>query len=366
MKSRPEKGNAPEVAATEASSVKNQATKQGIDMPNSTAVTTNKAITVPFHGAELYVVEHNGQPYTPMKPIVEGMGLAWQPQHRKLSSNDSRWGVTMMVIPAQQGITIKVMPSGGAQQMLMMPLRKLPGWLATIDPGRIKNPDVRTRVIRYQNECDDVLWQYWSEGVAVNPRIAFKVNPGDALTADEAETLRLLLKTAADRLPKEKRGALMVQGWSKLKAHFKVGYRDIPRSEFSEAVSIIARHTAEWEVVDDAPLLGQHKALAELPRLHLYQRPPAIGTYRYDRTNPYPRNGRTIEVAKSITADIRNWSENLPVGQARNDLRDATQMLYDLLVSGWTEVDEALGQLHTAMHYLNRWQGRGGRIGNVA
>lgn len=325
-------------------------------MTNSTVATANKAITVPFHGAELYVVEHNGQPYTPMKPIVEGMGLDWKSQHRKLAANQVRWGMVEMTIPS----------AGGAQSTSVLPLRKLPGWLATIEPGKVKNPDVRTRVIQYQNECDDVLWQYWNEGVAANPRIAFKVNPGDALTADEAETLRLLLKTAADRLPKEKQGALMVQGWSKLKAHFKVGYRDIPRSEFSEAVSIIARHTAEWEVVDDAPLLGQHKALAELPRLHLYQRPPAIGTYRYDRTNPYPRNGRTIEVAKSITADIRNWSENLPVGQARNDLRDAAQMLYDLLVSGWTEVDEALGQLHTAMHYLNRWQGRGGCIGNVA
>lgn len=356
MQNRPEIDKAPTAPTVEALNVKTQLLTEGSNMPNSTAVTTNKAITVPFHGAELYVVEHNGQPYTPMKPIVEGVGVSWQGQHEKLTANHERWGIKEILIPSK----------GGLQAMLSLPLRKLAGWLMTLSPNKIKNPDVRTRVIRYQNECDDVLWQYWSEGVAVNPRIAFKVNPGDALTADEAETLRLLLKTAADRLPKEKRGALMVQGWSKLKAHFKVGYRDIPRSEFSEAVSIIARHTAEWEVVDDTPLLGQHKALAELPRLHLYQRPPAIGTYRYDRTNPYPRNGRTIEVAKSITADIRNWSENLPVGQARNDLRDATQMLYDLLVSGWTEVDEALGQLHTAMHYLNRWQGRGGRIGNVA
>ncbi|MBZ9133183.1 hypothetical protein H5U46_25280, partial [Escherichia coli] len=29
-------------------------------------------INVPFHGADLYVVNHNGEPYTPMKPIVEG------------------------------------------------------------------------------------------------------------------------------------------------------------------------------------------------------------------------------------------------------------------------------------------------------
>ncbi|EGO8044691.1 hypothetical protein FEK96_30100, partial [Escherichia coli] len=27
-------------------------------------------MTVPFHGDSLYVVNHNGEPYVPMKPIV--------------------------------------------------------------------------------------------------------------------------------------------------------------------------------------------------------------------------------------------------------------------------------------------------------
>lgn len=49
----------------------------------ATAVST---INVPFHGAELYVVNHNGEPYTPMKPIVEGMGLDWKSQHKKIST----------------------------------------------------------------------------------------------------------------------------------------------------------------------------------------------------------------------------------------------------------------------------------------
>lgn len=137
--------------------------------------------------------------------------------------------------------------------MLCMPLRKLPGWLSGIEAGKVKSPEARAEVLQYQNECDDVLWQYWNDGVAINPRAVYAVNPGDKLTAEEAESLRLMLKTAADRLPKAKQAALMVQGWSKLKAHFKVGYREIPRHEFSEAVSIIARHTAEWEVVDEEP-----------------------------------------------------------------------------------------------------------------
>lgn len=85
-----------------------------------------------------------------------------------------------------------------------------------------------------------------------------------------------------------------------------------------------------------------------------------------NRANPYPRNGRTVEVAKSIVTDIQSWGHSLPNSPAKRDLIDATDTLYSLLVSGWTEVDEALGQISTAMHYLNRWQGLGGRLGNAS
>ncbi len=44
---------------------------------------------VPFHGDNLYLVEHKGDPYVPMKPVVEGMGLDWKTQHRKMMSKFS-------------------------------------------------------------------------------------------------------------------------------------------------------------------------------------------------------------------------------------------------------------------------------------
>ena len=244
MNTKPEIDKASTAPTVKALNEATQVLTQGFNMNDFTVAPANKAITVPFHGTELYVVEHNGQPYTPMKPIVEGIGLDWGGQHKKVAANESRWGISVMEIPS----------AGGAQSATCIMLRKLPAWLATIDAGRVKNPEVRARVIQYQNECDDALWQYWNDGMAINPRTAYAVNPGDKLTAEEAETLRLMLKSAVDRQPKEKQGALMMQGWSKLKAHFKVGYREIPRHEFSEAVSIIARHTAEfaeWEVADD-------------------------------------------------------------------------------------------------------------------
>lgn len=241
MHRKPEKSEALVIGPTRASSDVTPAIKQGFNMSDSTQVSTSRAITVPFHGMEIVLVEHEGPPFTPMKALVSSMGLSWSGQFEKMKENAARWGIRNIRTPSD----------GGVQEVVGLPLRKLPGWLATLEPKKMKSAETAAKVVMFQDECDDVLWQYWNDGAAINPRALYSVNPGDKLTAEEAESLRLMLKTAADRQPKAKQAALMVQGWSKLKAHFKVGYREIPRHEFSEAVSIIARHTAEWEVVDE-------------------------------------------------------------------------------------------------------------------
>jgi prophage antirepressor-like protein len=85
-------------------------------------------------------------------------------------------------------------------------------------------------------------------------------NPGDKLTEQQADAIREILTTTAKaRYPGDtkKQGAFLMQGWSKLKAHFKVGYRQIPQAELTEAISIVARHAAEVELLDAAPAQGQ-------------------------------------------------------------------------------------------------------------
>lgn len=116
-------------------------------------------ITVPFHNAELYIVEFEGQPYTPMKPVVDGVGLDWGSQFVKLKQ---RFASTIVEI------TI-VANDGKDRLMTCLPVKKLFGWLMTISPNKVK-PELRDTVIKYQEECDDVLWDYWTKGKAVNPR----------------------------------------------------------------------------------------------------------------------------------------------------------------------------------------------------
>ncbi|ECI4012061.1 hypothetical protein DN310_22795 [Salmonella enterica subsp. salamae] len=117
-------------------------------------------MTVPFYGNSLYVVNHNGEPYTPMKPIVKGMGMDWKSQYAKLKQRFAK-GMVISTIPT----------AGGFQRMACLPLRKLAGWLQTISPNKVK-PEIREKVIQYQNECDDVLYEYRTKGVVVNPRKA--------------------------------------------------------------------------------------------------------------------------------------------------------------------------------------------------
>lgn len=86
-----------------------------------------------------------------------------------------------------------------------------------------------------------------------SPQAPYSVAPNQTLSAEQADELRGLITTHAETLPKDKQSAFVIQAWSKLKAHFGVGYRQIPAHLFSDAVSLIGRHIAETLTLEDAP-----------------------------------------------------------------------------------------------------------------
>ena len=73
----------------------------------------------------------------------------------------------------------------------------------------------------------------------------YKQQPGDKLNSYQQQQLRGLLDEFVKHLPKDKQAGFMMQGWSKLKAHFGVAYRDIPCERFDEAISLLTRHVVE-------------------------------------------------------------------------------------------------------------------------
>ena len=114
---------------------------------------------VTFHGDTIFCIDYQNQPYTPMRPIVENMGLVWAAQSVKLNANKERWSVSMIETVAQDG---------NRREMLSMPVRKLPAWLNSINPKKVR-PELRAKIELYQNESDDALWNYWVNGRAERP-----------------------------------------------------------------------------------------------------------------------------------------------------------------------------------------------------
>ncbi|EMR8058094.1 phage antirepressor N-terminal domain-containing protein [Acinetobacter baumannii] len=116
---------------------------------------------VSFHGTELFIVEHEGQPYVPMRSVVQGMGLDWAAQFTKLKQ---RFATCVVEIAMQ------ILGDDQSRAHTCLLLRKLPAWLYSIMPGKVR-PELRDTVILYQQECDDVLWEYWTKGQAINQRL---------------------------------------------------------------------------------------------------------------------------------------------------------------------------------------------------
>ncbi|MBT4130841.1 MAG: hypothetical protein HOE44_08960 [Candidatus Marinimicrobia bacterium] len=203
-----------------------------------------KLMPVTFHSDTLHLVDYQDQPYVPMKAIVNGMDLVWQGQHKKLQENQDRW----------KGITLKVMPlngKGGDQETLCLPLRKLPGWMMTLQPSRV-SPEKREKIIQYQNECDDVLWEYWSNQQTQSaPQLEHHpLTPAHQLKIRRAVEHR----AKAD-------GTTYQKIYRALHDTFEVSrYQDIQESQFTEAMGLI-----QSVVINPTPLPAPSLQIEEVP-----------------------------------------------------------------------------------------------------
>ncbi|MDD2999178.1 MAG: phage antirepressor N-terminal domain-containing protein [Candidatus Riflebacteria bacterium] len=133
---------------------------------------------VSFHGDTIYVVNHQGEPFAPIKPIIENLGLSRQSQQDKVMRNKARWGSTIIMLPSASGL----------QKTLCIPVRKLAGFLSTINPAKVRN-ELRAKIICYQNECDDALWNYWTKGEAKRPTSATQPHQADLPLDEKVDTV---------------------------------------------------------------------------------------------------------------------------------------------------------------------------------
>lgn len=305
MKSLSSKYDEAPMAATIEASNLSVTTKELTNMSISTQIST---INVPFYGDSLYLVNYNGEAYTPMKFVVEGMGLDWSTQHKKLSQRFSK-GMVELTIPSK----------GGFQSMSCLALRKLAGWLHTINVGKVR-PELRDKVLRYQEECDDVLYQYWTKGEVTNPR-----KKGRKSTATQLTPLR----QTAERLIATGLGKIYPDIWKLVHKKFDIEHiHQLEPQQIGEAVEYLTALEGEY--------LGNANKQLSLPI-----------SYPMSWFDKY----RWIIGDDALSSPCRYPSGLLvPNGDYPNPLG---KMLGEMRAMGY-EVEAALFQLLSLQHHLER------------
>lgn len=141
----------------------------------------------------------------------------------------------------------------------------------------------------------------------------YAIQPGQTLSAEQAQALRQFLQAAAEKLPRAQQGVFLMQGWSKLKAHFKTDYRHIPAGEFSEALSILTRHAAAQL---QAPAAPTAPALPAMPRRWVVDLDLVSGQPTYRPLTDDDRIGTPAKLASAVAQGGWHFDEVLALHDA--------------------------------------------------
>ncbi|EDR8962376.1 hypothetical protein EQ91_004453 [Salmonella enterica subsp. enterica] len=189
-------------------------------------------ISVPFNGQQIITAMAAGVTYVAMRPIVENIGIDWAAQFVKLKKKSKKFGCCDIATPSK----------GGIQKMLCIPLKKLNGWLFSINPEKVR-ADIRDKLIQYQEECFTVLHDYWTKGKAENPRKKTTVNE------------RTPLRDAVNMLVSKKH-LMYPEAYAMIHQRFNVdSIEDLEAEQIHEAIEYVHRVVLEGE------FLGKQEAL---------------------------------------------------------------------------------------------------------
>lgn len=132
---------------------------------------------------------------------------------------------------------IETPTNGGMQSMLCMPLKKLNGWLFSINPEKVR-PDLKDRVIQYQEECFEALYNYWNFGKAERKT-----------TTDERTGLRQAVSALVS-----KKGLIYSDAYSLIHQRFNVEHIDeLTPEQVGMAVEYVHKIYLEGELIIDEP-----------------------------------------------------------------------------------------------------------------
>src|SRR5512145_874880 len=106
---------------------------------------------IPFYGDDLAAVQHSdGTIFVLFGRLCENLELAQQAQARRVMRH---------AVLSEGFIRLTVTTEGGPQHVQCLKLSLLPLWLSGIQASRVADTELREKLIRYQHEAADVLWQ---------------------------------------------------------------------------------------------------------------------------------------------------------------------------------------------------------------
>ncbi|HCJ8729873.1 TPA: phage antirepressor Ant [Escherichia coli] len=183
---------------------------------------------VPFNGQQIITAMAAGVAYVAMKPIVENLGMSWSTQQTKLMKQISKFNCVHMNMVAADG---------KLRKLLCLPLKKLNGWLFSINPEKVR-ADIRDKLIQYQEECFTVLHDYWTKGKAENARKKTSVDD------------RTPLRDAVNMLVSKKH-LMYPEAYAMIHQRFNVeSIEELDASQIPQAVEYIHRVVLEGEFID--------------------------------------------------------------------------------------------------------------------
>lgn len=226
-------------AGTVRASVSNKPARN-IDMASIAILEAVNTSYVPFNGQQVITAMAAGIAYVAMKPIVENLGMSWGTQQQKLMKSLEKFNCIHMNMVAADG---------KLRKLLCLPLKKLNGWLFSINPEKVR-ADIRDKLIRYQEECFTVLHDYWTKGKAENQR--------KKTTVDE----RTPLRDAVNMLV-SKRHMMYPEAYAMIHQRFNVeSIEDLEATQIPDAIEYVHRVALEGE------FLGKQEELPA-PKLNL-------------------------------------------------------------------------------------------------
>lgn len=280
---------------------------------------TASPVSINFHGTSIPTYSVEGVIRVAMKTICQSIGLDWRGQRQRILRHPVlSKGVVMINTPSK----------GGIQKHLTLPLNKLNGWLFGVDASRVK-PEIREKLVEYQEECFDVLSDYWQKGEATNPRLT---------TIDERRPLNRAVRTLANLRSAQGDAADYGGMWKLVNGYLGVAtIEDATQEQVERAMAFvqdsIERESrriieGEWLSKNDTPDLTQDQGLAKC--LHTWSR---VATHRWKELDQLTAHqDRLIQQQEQMLEEQRDLSNKISAVRAN---------LYDPLM----EMSHQLSQL---------------------